>query len=426
MSLIQRGFQSYDAFHLPDFVKNGNFVLNKDSPQAEGLTRLWPFQDGGGTQLKGLVGLEKDVTFGSQITGADWTPTSFGGLSITGIFTGSTSEIDIGEEIDFENFSIVLWARPTFAYTAANFPAIFGNLDNNGIEGTVINYHTDSGEWRFLAHRTGDLVLLASPTITSDAELGRNEFNLFVAGTTSGDHFFDINGEEMATSSLTGAANNPGRNQFLMANNGFTNPNNGRWGGDMFHAAMFDHRISDSIRDHVWESPWDLYYETGRVSYFFLSSIVFTSTNLALNHSGASDIGGAIGAELTDDTLNNIWDDVASGDADAGDTEFRCTYVKNTHATLSVLNVAVEIDTDPTESNWEIALGAAGKNGTETEVANEDTAPATPVFGTTALDLGTLAAGDFFPIWIKRIVTAGAGAATPDTGKLRILGDDPN
>ncbi len=158
----------------------------------------------------------------------------------------------------------------------------------------------------------------------------------------------------------------------------------------------------------------------------FGASAVFTSTNLALNHSGASDIGGAIGAELTDDALNNIWDDVSAGDADAGDTEFRCTYVKNTHATLSVLNVKVEIDTDPTESNWEIALGAAGKNGTETEVANEDTAPATPVFGTTALDLGTLAAGDFFPIWIKRIVTAGAGAATPDTGKLRILGDDPN
>ena len=155
-------------------------------------------------------------------------------------------------------------------------------------------------------------------------------------------------------------------------------------------------------------------------------SVVFASTNLALNHSGASDIGGAIGAELTDDALNNIWDNVSSGDADAGDTEFRCCYVENTHATLSVANVKVEIATDPTESNWEIALGAAGKNGTETEVANEDTAPATPVFGTTALELGTLAAGDHFPIWIKRIVTAGAGAATPDTGILRILGDDPN
>ncbi len=171
----------------------------------------------------------------------------------------------------------------------------------------------------------------------------------------------------------------------------------------------------------------DRYQEPLRKSYFFVSgAVAFTSTNLALHHSGASDIGGAIGAALTDDALNNIWDDVSSGDADAGDTEFRCTYVKNTHASLSVANVKVEIATDPTESNWEIALGAAGKNGTETAVADEDTAPATPTFDTTPLILGTLAAGDFFPIWIKRIVIAGAGAASPDSGVLRILGDDPN
>ena len=162
----------------------------------------------------------------------------------------------------------------------------------------------------------------------------------------------------------------------------------------------------------------------GVISEAFL--VAFTSDNLALHHSGASDIGGAIGAALTDDALNNIWDDVSSGDASAGDTEFRCTYVKNTHATLSVANVKVEIVTDPAESNWEIALGAAGKNGTETAVADEDTAPATPSFGTTPLTIGTLAAGDFYPIWLKRIVIAGAGAATPDSGVLHILGDDPN
>jgi len=152
----------------------------------------------------------------------------------------------------------------------------------------------------------------------------------------------------------------------------------------------------------------------------------FTSANLALHHSGASDIGGAIGAPLTDDQLNNLWDDVSSGDASAGDTEYRCAYVKNTHGSISVANVALQVGTDPTESNWEIALGAAGKNGTETAVANENTAPATPTFGTGDISIGTLAAGDNYPIWIKRIVTAGAGAATPDSGVLNVCGDDPN
>lgn len=152
----------------------------------------------------------------------------------------------------------------------------------------------------------------------------------------------------------------------------------------------------------------------------------FAASNLVLHHSGASDIGGAIGAALTDDALNNIWDDVSSGDASAGDTEYRCTYVKNTHGSLSVANVAVSINADPSKSTWEIALGAAGKNGSETEIANEDTAPSGPSFGTGEISLGTLAAGDFYPIWIKRIVSAGATAATPDSGILLVTSDNPN
>ena len=195
--------------------------------------------------------------------------------------------------------------------------------------------------------------------------------------------------------------------------------------GTQFMIAAIDRAFSDSEIEIVSRDPFGPFRMADEIPVVGLS-VAFTSANLALHHSGGADIGGAIGAALTDDALNNLWDDVSSGDASAGDTEYRCTYVKNTHGSLSVANVKVEIDTDPTESNFEIALGAAGKNGTETEVANEDTAPSGPVFGTTALSLGTLAAGDFYPIWVKRIVSAGAGAATPDSGVLNILGDDPN
>ena len=210
--------------------------------------------------------------------------------------------------------------------------------------------------------------------------------------------------------------------------------NIGAWRGDgnqSFHGQISYvalHNRPLTLREHAQlaRDPFGPFRMDDEVGPVIGLSVAFTSANLALNHSGASDIGGAIGVELTDDTLNNLWDDVSSGDASAGDTEFRCTYVKNTHGSLSVVNVKAEIDTDPTESNWETGLGAAGLNGTETEIADEDTTPAGVSFGTTALDLGTLAAGDFFPIWIKRIVAAGAGAATPDSGVLSICGDDPN
>ncbi len=191
-------------------------------------------------------------------------------------------------------------------------------------------------------------------------------------------------------------------------------------------ATFDDAWTANQVRD--WSvDPWGPFRMIDEVGVVVaVLAAEFTSANLALHHSGASDIGGAIAAVLTDDALNNIWDDVSSGDASAGDTEYRCSYVKNTHATQSVANVAVEIGTDPTESNWEIALGAAGLNGTETEVANENTAPSTPTFGTGSIAMGTLAAGDSYPFWIKRIVTAGAGAATPDSGVLNVCGDDPN
>ena len=155
-------------------------------------------------------------------------------------------------------------------------------------------------------------------------------------------------------------------------------------------------------------------------------SVLFTSANLALHHSGASDIGGAIGAALTNDQLNNIWDDVSSPDASAGDNEFRCTVVKNTHGSITVSGAKVVLATGPAESGWRIGLGAAGKNGTETEIADENTAPAGVTFGTGPLDLGDLGPGDHYPIWIERDVSAGAGAATPDAGVLHISGTDPN
>ncbi len=100
----------------------------------------------------------------------------------------------------------------------------------------------------------------------------------------------------------------------------------------------------------------------------------FTAANLALYHSGASDLGGPIGAALTNDALNNLWDDVSEADAD-GDTEYRCVYVKNTHPLLSAVDTIASIKTDPAKSDFEIALGESGLGGTESEIPDEDTAP---------------------------------------------------
>jgi len=151
----------------------------------------------------------------------------------------------------------------------------------------------------------------------------------------------------------------------------------------------------------------------------------FIAADLEMWGSGASNIGGAIGALLTNNSLNNIWDDVSVADAAAGDIEYRCVYVRNINSATQVLNTKVTLKTDPAESDWEIGLGAAGLNGSETAVADESTPPGGVSFGVTTLNVGTLNHSDYYPIWIKRTVIAGAGAATPDTGVLEIAVDAP-
>ncbi len=425
MSLIQRGFLSYDRTHAPDYVKNGNFTLNRDSLQARNLVGWWPFMPMTGLGLLlDFSGNKFHGTPQSSITIANWQLTAQGLWAVD--FEGAS-----GDSIDIDTRF-----PPLLAGRSATLMAVV-NADTGLNNGAIVGWGA-SGDNAACTMELNDneRIGFLFETDTS-VEAGETDDGAIV--TIGEDTHIAVVFDRETTNTARRFVNglNTGTNTDISAQTGQVSTSNnieiGKFPGPdiQYNGRARDVRIyhgafSGREMFEFWQYPWDLYLETGRAPRGFVAAVSFTSTNLALNHSGASDIGGAIGAELTDDALNNIWDDVSSGDADAGDTEFRCCYVKNTHATLSVLNVKVEVATDPAESNWEIALGAAGKNGTETAVANEDTAPATPTFGTTALELGTLAAGDFFPIWIKRIVTAGAGAATPDTGKLRILGDDPN
>lgn len=140
--------------------------------------------------------------------------------------------------------------------------------------------------------------------------------------------------------------------------------------------------------------------------------------------SGNSDpnlsLGGAISStEMSGTSLNNIFDNISGLESEAGDTEYRCVYLKNTHGSIP-LNLAKSYFSDvTTDDNADIViamgLGTAGDNGTEQTVANENTAPSGVTFSTPTtyaggLSLGNLVAGHFYPLWLRRTVTAGAVA----------------
>lgn len=126
---------------------------------------------------------------------------------------------------------------------------------------------------------------------------------------------------------------------------------------------------------------------------------------------------------------NNLYDDVTKAEALAGDTNYRCIYIKNTHASDTATSVSVWINQDSLGADT-ISIGAdpAGVgNGTSTGVAttivNEATAPAGVTFSQplsegAAINLGTFTFGTGAALWIKRNVPVSTLVATADDTSL--------
>lgn len=157
------------------------------------------------------------------------------------------------------------------------------------------------------------------------------------------------------------------------------------------------------------------------------SDIQYRMSGGASNSDPAAALGGA--KSSTSFTTNAIFDDVSSAEASAGDIEYRCFYVHNAHATLTLQGAKIWIQAQTSSSDTDIALalGGEGLNGTAETVADESTAPTGESFSQPSsfaggLTIGDLAPGDHYPVWIRRTVNAAAASAT-DTWTVRVQGD---
>lgn len=162
-----------------------------------------------------------------------------------------------------------------------------------------------------------------------------------------------------------------------------------------------------------------------------------TSTDIKFRLSGGASntdpnaaLGGAKSSTEIGTGLHNLFDLVGSAETTSGDTEYRCFYVHNAHATLSLDNAVVYIqsNTPSGDTSVEIAVGSSAVNGTEQTIANESTAPTGVTFSSAAnlgaaLALGNIPAGQHRAVWVKRIVNAGAAAYNDDQVTLRVQGD---
>lgn len=156
------------------------------------------------------------------------------------------------------------------------------------------------------------------------------------------------------------------------------------------------------------------------------SDIKFRLSGGAANADQNASLGGA---KSSTEASASLFDNVDSSEAAAGDIEYRCFYVHNAHATLTMLNAKAWIQTNTPSGDTALAmgLGTSALNGTEQTVAGEGNAPAGVTFSAAADEAGSIALGDIAPgghraVWVRRTVTA-AAAAFSDSATLRVKCD---
>lgn len=166
------------------------------------------------------------------------------------------------------------------------------------------------------------------------------------------------------------------------------------------------------------------------------SDIEYRLSGGASNTDPDAALGGAMstvgGGLITTAVLNNLFDDVTGDEGSSGDVEYRCIYIRNNHGSLTLSSAKLWIQTDSASSDSvvDLALGGEGNGGTAETIANESTAPSGEVFShpsnkAAGLDLGDLATTEFYPVWVRRTITASASAANNDGPTLRVEGDTP-
>lgn len=133
--------------------------------------------------------------------------------------------------------------------------------------------------------------------------------------------------------------------------------------------------------------------------------------------------------------LNNLFDDVSGAENAASTVDYRCVFVLNNHATLTLQNAVVYMSAE-VSGGTSIAIAtdniaASAKGGASAQaatIASETSAPSgvsafsSPTTSGTGLSLGSIAAGQVKGVWVRRTAAA-TSALDADGVTLAVTGD---
>ena len=129
-----------------------------------------------------------------------------------------------------------------------------------------------------------------------------------------------------------------------------------------------------------------------------------------------------------------MFDDITGDENAASDVEYRCFFVHNNHATLTLKNTVIWLSAevsggaDTAISVDTTAASAIGSTAAQAkEIADEGTAPTSQTFSSpttkgTGLAIGDISAGYCKAVWVQRSATDSA-ALSNDGVTLRVEGD---
>jgi predicted phosphodiesterase len=149
------------------------------------------------------------------------------------------------------------------------------------------------------------------------------------------------------------------------------------------------------------------------------------------NSDPAFSLGGDISSfQLVSGSLNGLFDRVDTAEAENGDVEYRCVYLRNTSQTRKLLGAKIWIETGTASPDTGIAisLGSSGINGTEPMIIDEGIEPPmqffeVPLQAPDEPNIGDLYPGDHIALWVRWYVKTGTTSIGDDFAVIRLDGE---
>lgn len=155
------------------------------------------------------------------------------------------------------------------------------------------------------------------------------------------------------------------------------------------------------------------------------------ATELEFYESSAKGLGGAITSTvIPSNTLLNVFDKIIGGEASQGMVDYRCIYIKNNNASLTLSSAIVKLTEQVALSSIHIGIGKGTSpiGGIEQIIPSESNVPNGVRFSEEVNEdvaIGDVAAGKHFAVWLRRRCNVGTPAFTSEGFSVTVAGESP-